>query len=125
MVIQPAACRVAVAISGSSMVPAGILSRAPSALAAKDTASVLASSMASTDGNQMISGAGPPPAWKARAATSDAAEATQTTRRYCMKATSRTSPPWASAISIIAEAAPADVPQIAVVPGSVPPLAIR
>ena len=35
-------------------------------------------------------------------ATSEARNATQMTRRYCMKATSRGSPPWASAISIMA-----------------------
>ena len=51
-------------------------------------------------------------------ATIVAMAATITTRRYCMKATSRASAPKAPDISIIAEAPPGAVPHTAVVPGN-------
>ena len=41
-----------------------------------------------------------------------------TTRRYCMNATRRVSAPKADAMTMMAEAAPGDMPQTAVVPGS-------
>ena len=46
-----------------------------------------------------------------------AESATQRTLKYCMKATMRTSAPNSSAITTIAEAAPAEEPQIPAVPG--------
>src|ERR1700733_14390688 len=47
----------------------------------------------------------------------EATMATMTTRTYCMKATSRASAPYASAITIMADAAPGNNPQMAVVSG--------
>ncbi len=71
-----------------------------------------------TGGNQTIDAGEAAPAGRKARATSDATRPTQATRRYCMTATSRMSPPKASDISTIAVAAPADDPQTAVVPGS-------
>ncbi|MNP56577.1 hypothetical protein D3C76_1513120 [compost metagenome] len=47
-----------------------------------------------------------------------AAVATNSTRRYCMNATNRTSAPKSPAIATIAEAPPGDEPQAPVGPGS-------
>ena len=66
----------------------------------------------------MIEAGDAAPAGRKARATSDATSPTQATRRYCMTATSRMSPPKASDISTIAVAAPAEDPQTAVVPGS-------
>jgi hypothetical protein len=54
--------------------------------------------------------------WTQKRAISEAAMATNTTRRYCMKATSGASAPKASAMRIITGAAPGNSPQTAVVP---------
>src|SRR5215472_7125570 len=62
-------------------------------------------------------GTGPP---NNNLANIDAVKTTITTRRYCMKPTRRTSAPNSPDISTIAEAAPGELPQAAVVPGSVP-----
>src|SRR5262245_18505361 len=49
---------------------------------------------------------------------SEATLVTHMTRRYCMKATRRTSAPYASANIVIEAAPPGAEPQIALVPGS-------
>jgi hypothetical protein len=54
--------------------------------------------------------------WTQKRAINEATMATNTTRKYCMKATSGASAPKASAMSIITGAAPGNSPQTAVVP---------
>ena len=104
--------------SGSSSAPAGILDLTPMTAPTRASASVASNGPAAKGGNQSIAtGAAPPDADHARA-TTDATSPTHATRRYCMTATSLMSPPKASAISTIAVAAPGEVPQTAVVPGS-------
>src|SRR5579872_4996657 len=60
---------------------------------------------------------GPP---SQKRAIKEAAEATKTTRKYCISATVCASAPWASAMIIIALAAPGEVPHTAVEPDSAP-----
>ena len=115
---RPVACSTAPSVIGTSSAPAGIRRRRPSTAPTPAIASV------STTGSHGGS-IGPlpwstfPAAWPSISrATTDALSTTMMTRRYCMNATSRGSAPYSSAIAIIAEAAPGEEPQAAVVPGS-------
>src|ERR1700689_5093661 len=104
--------------SGTSRAPAGILDLAPAI--APNTASAIVShnGPAATAGNQSIAALATPPGAAQSRATIEATIATSITRRNCMYATSRGSPPKPSDISTITVAAPGVEPQTAVVPGS-------
>ena len=122
----PARCNTVAMIIGSSTAPPEIFrsrqSRAPAAAMARVSAkgSGATANSAARDGPAGEAGATP----RSRRETNDAEQTTSATRRYCMKATRRISAPYSSAMAIIAEAAPGEQPQAAVVPGSVPALTI-
>src|SRR3984957_5252017 len=103
---------------GTSSAPAGILDLTPTIAPPTPKAKVARRGPGATGGNQTIEAGAAAPAGSHARATSDATNPTQATRRYCMTATRRMSPPKASDISTIAVAAPAEDPQTAGGPGS-------
>src|ERR1700722_19494818 len=103
---------------GTRRAPAGSLDLTPMTAPPTPKARVARRAAGSKGGNQTIDAGDAEPAGRNARATSDATNPTQATRRYCMTATSRMSPPKASDISTMAVAAPADDPQTAGGPGS-------
>src|SRR4030088_439936 len=99
--------------SGTSNGPAGIFKRVPAKAPKAARASVATNGPAAVSGNQTVAGRAPVPGLTQSRETTDATNATNTTRRYCIKATSRTSPPNASAISVMTVAAPGAEPRTA------------
>ena len=101
----------------TSIGPAGMRKTRPITADRAASATVAASDGQATGGNQTTGAAACGVVAVQRLATRVAATATMTTRRYCMRATRRTSAPKPSAISVMTVAAPGKAPHIAVVPG--------
>ncbi len=78
---------------GTSKAPAGILLRAPNSAPPTAKASVPPSANGSTGANHATDAVGAVVCKPHRRATTDAVSATSTTRKNCMKATSRASAP--------------------------------
>ena len=118
--MRPIARRTAPAIIGTSMAPEGMRNAWPMAPPMTTKPNVVESPAASSGGSQTsgIAG-GAPDRCRQKRAKSEATLATQATRRYCMKATSRASAPKASAISTIAVAPPGAEPHTPTLPGKI------
>src|SRR5271170_3033958 len=104
-------------IIGNSSAPTGIGSRGPMTAPNAASATVASNQFHSTGGNHTTCRTAPPDPIQ-NLETSEAMIAINATRKYCIKATRRTSSPYASAINVITIAAPGNDPQIAAVPGS-------
>ena len=89
----------------------------PSHAPTNATATVPSSAGPSNGGNHSTPAAAPGAACVHSRATTGASADTQTTRKYCMNATSRMSDPNSPAMIVITDAAPGDSPQMATVPG--------
>src|ERR1700719_3057752 len=106
------------AMSGTSSGPAGILDLAPTMAPTTARGIVSQNGPAATAGNQSTAALTASPGATHSRATIEATRATSITRRNCMKATSRGSPPKLPDISTITVAAPGVEPHTAVDPGN-------
>src|SRR5471032_432270 len=115
-VMVPVECSAAPTTAGSNNAPEGIRNNGPSQTPASANNKVAAKRQ-STGGNQITAAAADALSPRLMRATNAAAVATNSTRRYCMKATSRTSAPKSPAMATIALAPPGEEPHAPVGPG--------
>ncbi|MNT64537.1 hypothetical protein D3C72_2024480 [compost metagenome] len=113
----PLECSVAPMIIGSNNAPEGIRNRGPSQAPTTAMPSVAGKRQSSEGNHSSIAPPCPASSPNPMRATIAAAVATNSTRMYCINATSRTSAPKSPAIATIADAPPGDEPQAPVGPG--------
>src|SRR5471030_2873135 len=109
-------CNTAPINAGNSNAPEGMRNRGPSQTPASASSRVTPKRQ-SIGGNQITDAAADALSPRLMRATNAAAVATNSTRRYCMKATSRTSAPKSPAMATIALAPPGEEPHAPVGPG--------